>query len=78
MQFQGMFAKYEKAQIMKRYRRGKVHRTLIWGMLRNPGLRRPRGVRQDHGRARIPRPEPGRPTARPLRPKGVQRRRPAA
>ena len=27
MQFQGMFAEYEKAQIMERYRRGKTHRA---------------------------------------------------
>ena len=27
MQFQGMFAEYEKAQIMERYRRGKAHRA---------------------------------------------------
>lgn len=27
MQFQGMFAVYEKAQIMERYRRGKTHRA---------------------------------------------------
>jgi len=27
VQFQGMFAEYEKAQIMKRYRRGKAHRA---------------------------------------------------
>ena len=27
VQFQGMFAEYEKAQIMERYRRGKAHRA---------------------------------------------------
>ena len=27
VQFQGMFAEYEKAQIMERYRRGKTHRA---------------------------------------------------
>ena len=27
MQFQGMFAEYEKAQLMERYRRGKAHRA---------------------------------------------------
>jgi len=29
VQFQGMFAEYEKAQIMERYRRGKAHRAKI-------------------------------------------------
>ena len=27
VQFQGMFAEYEKAQLMERYRRGKAHRA---------------------------------------------------
>jgi Recombinase len=136
-----MFAEYEKAPIMERYRRGKAHRARTgsisvlsgapsvtatsartstparptrssahgaalvaelfrryaddgasiadlarwltaqhvptrtgkhrWGPLgglgrtTQPGLRRPRRVRQDHDRARIPRPEPSRPAARP-------------
>jgi site-specific DNA recombinase len=29
VQFQGMFAEYEKAQILERYRRGKQHRARI-------------------------------------------------
>ena len=29
VQFQGMFAEYEKAQILERYRRGKAHRARI-------------------------------------------------
>ena len=153
VQFQGMFAEYEKAQILERYRRGKTHRAktgsinVLCGapfgyryvrknahtgaglrdrrtrgragrravpplrrrrrLHRRPGplahraagahphrqaplgpqrglghaaqprLRRPRGVRQDHGRARVSRPEPGRPAAGPLHPAGVQDRRPA-
>src|SRR4051812_39130077 len=145
-----MFAEYEKAQIMERYRRGKTHRaqtgsinvlggapfgyryvpksahagagyeiieheaalvaelfrryaddgasiadlarwltdqgvptrtgkhrwdrSVIWGMLRKPRLRRAGGVRQDHGRARIPRPEPGGPPAGPFHPPRLQDR----
>ena len=154
VQFQGMFAEYEKAQILERYRRGKTHRAQTGsinvlsgapfgyryvaqerahrrrlrdrrargragrravpplrrrrrldrragplavrlrrahphrqaplGPLRDlghaaqPRLRRTRGVRQDHGRARVSRPEPGRPAAGPRHPAGVQDRRPAA
>ncbi len=29
VQFQGMFAEYEKAQLMERYRRGKTHRARL-------------------------------------------------
>ena len=36
-------------------------RSVVWGMLRNPAYAGQAGVRQDHGRARIPRPQPGRP-----------------
>ena len=32
VQFQGMFAEYEKAQIMERYRRGKAHRARAGGV----------------------------------------------
>ncbi len=153
VQFQGMFAEYEKAQILERYRRGKTHRAktgsinVLCGapfgyryvrkndahrrglrdrrtrgragrravpplrrrrrLHRRPGplahraagadphrqaplgpqrglghaaqprLRRARGVRQDHGRARLARPEPGGPPAGTLHAEGVQDRRPA-
>ena len=153
VQFQGMFAEYEKAQILERYRRGKTHRAQTGsinvlsgapfgyryvaqerarrrrlrdhrargragrravpplrrrrrldrrpgpladrpgrahphrqaplgpqrglGHAAQPRLRRARGVRQDHGRARIPGPEPGRPAAGPRHPARVQDRRPA-
>ena len=153
VQFQGMFAEYEKAQILERYRRGKTHRAQTGsinvlsgapfgyryvrknaahrrrlrdrrargragrravpplrrrrrlhrragpladrlrrahphrqaplgpqrglGHAAQPRLRRARGVRQDHGRARIPGPEPGRPPAGPRHPTRVQDRRPA-
>ena len=153
VQFQGMFAEYEKAQILERYRRGKTHRAQTGsinvlsgapfgyryvaqerahrrrlrdhrargragrravpplrrrrrldrragpladrlrrahphrqaplgpqrglGHAAQPRLRRARGVRQDHGRARVSRPEPGRPAAGPRHPTRVQDRRPA-
>ena len=47
------------------------------GHAAQPRLRRPRGVRQDHGRARIPRAEPGRATAGTIHAPRVQDRRPA-
>ena len=153
VQFQGMFAEYEKAQILERYRRGKAHRAKTGSvnvlsrrpvrlplpaqdrphrrrlrgrrarggagrgavpslrrrgrLHRRPGplahrpgradphrqaplgpvgglgdaaqprLRRTRGVRQDHGRGRIPRAEPGGPAAGTIHPACSQDRRPA-
>jgi site-specific DNA recombinase len=51
-------------------------RSVLWGMLRGRRLCRPRGVRQDHGRARVPRPQPRGPAATPVHTTRVQDRRP--
>src|SRR2546423_6261413 len=53
VQFQGMFAEYEKAQILERYRRGKAHRakTGSGNGLSGPPFRYPDGRQSEQARA---------------------------
>ena len=76
VQFQGMFAEYEKAQLMERYRRGKAHRarTGSVNVLVGRPVRLPVRAQERPGRGRLPdrrgRGSPGRGDVPPLRRRG--------
>jgi hypothetical protein len=53
VQFQGMFAEYEKAQILERYRRGKQHRARTGSVIPSPA---PRSATATSARPTIPAP----------------------